>query len=148
MKIKQDLLQACIDFADKRIQNYKNELELIKESIENNDKAGDDDDDSGNGKLLNDMEKNLQHLFEANKILDILKGISPNVVSDKVGLGSIVKTSVNNFFISVSAGKITADGSDFFAISVHSPIGALLLNKKKGDKVEFNGNTFTITEVI
>lgn len=148
MKIKQDLLQACMEYANKRIQNYKNELDLIKESIENNDKAGDDSDDSGSGKLLNDLEKNSQHLYEANKMLDALKNISPNIVTEKVALGSLVKTSASNFFISASAGKIAIDGIDYFAISLHSPIGALLLNKTKGDKVEFNGNSFTITEVI
>lgn len=148
MKIKQDLLQACLDYANKRISNYKNELETIKESIESNDKAGDVDDDSGNGKLFNDLEKNSQHLNEANKMLDGLKAISPNTVSDKVILGSVVKTTNNNFFISVSAGKIDITDGNYFAISHHSPIGMLLMGKAKGEKVEFNGNSFTITEVI
>ena len=148
MKIKQELLQACMDYASKRIANYKNEIDIIKESIESNDKAGDDDDDSGNGKLFNDLEKNSQHLSEANKMLDGLKNISPNSVSDKVILGSVVKTTSNNFFISVSAGKVDVDNQSFFAISLHSPIGMLLINKSKGDKVEFNGNSFIITEVI
>ncbi|MEZ4802602.1 MAG: GreA/GreB family elongation factor [Gelidibacter sp.] len=148
MKIKQDLLQACLDYANKRISNYKNEITTIKESIESNDKAGDDDDDSGNGKLFNDLEKNSQHLNEATKMLEGLKNISPNTVSDNVIMGSVVKTSNTNFFISVSAGKIDIEEGSFFAISHHSPIGMLLLGKTKGDKVEFNGNSFTITEII
>jgi transcription elongation GreA/GreB family factor len=148
MKIKQELLQACFDYANKRISNYKNELETIKESIESNDKAGDDDDDAGNGKLFNDLEKNSQHLNEAHKMLEGLKAISPNTVSDKVILGSVVKTTNNNFFISVSAGKIDVSEGSYFAISLHSPIGMLLLNKSKGNKIEFNGNSFTIIEVI
>ncbi|MEZ4792854.1 MAG: transcription elongation factor [Gelidibacter sp.] len=148
MKIKQNLLQACFDYANKRVANYKTEIETIKESIESNDKAGDDDDDSGNGKLFNDLEKNSQHLNEANKMLDGLKNMSPNTVSDKVILGSVVKTTNNNFFISVSAGKIDVADESYFAISHHSPIGTLLLGKTKGDSIEFNGNRFTITEVI
>lgn len=148
MKIKQELLQACLDYANKRITNYKNELETIKESIESNDKSGDDDDDSGNGKLFNDLEKNSQHLSDANKMLDGLKAISPNTVSDKIILGSVVKTTNNNFFISVSAGKIDINEGSFFAISHHSPIGTLLLGKEKGDTIEFNNNKFKITEVI
>lgn len=148
MKIKQELLQACLEYANKRISNYKNELETIKESIESNDKGGDDNDDSGNGKLFNDLEKNSQHLSDANKMLDALKAISPNTVSEKIILGSAVKTTNNNFFISVSAGKIDISAESYFAISHHSPIGMLLLGKSKGDTVEFNGNKFTITEVI
>lgn len=147
MKIKQDLLKACLDYANKRIANYKNELDTIKESIESNDKAG-DEDDSGNGKLFNDLEKNSQYLSEANKMVDGLKNISPNTVSNNVILGSVVKTTSNNFFIAVSAGKIDIEDGSYFAISQHSPIGMLLMNKSKSEKVEFNGNSFTITEVI
>ncbi|MEO5789720.1 transcription elongation factor [Gelidibacter sp.] len=148
MKIKSDVLQACYDYANKRIANYKNEIETIKESIESNDKSGDDDDDSGNGKLFNDLEKNSQHLTDAQKMLDSLKAISPKMVSETIVLGSLVKTTSNNFFISISAGKIDLDEMSVFAISLGSPIGLLLKNKSKGDQVEFNGNTFTITEVI
>lgn len=148
MKIKQELLQACLDYANKRITNYKNELETIRESIESNDKSGGDEDDSGNSQLLTDLEKNSQHLTDANKMLNGLKDISPKTVSDKVMLGSVVKTTNNNFFISVSAGKIEISDGSYFAISQHSPIGMLLLGKSKGDTIEFNGNKFTITEVI
>ncbi len=148
MKIKNELLQACLEYANKRIDNYKNELSTIKESIESNDKGGDDDDDSGNGKLFNDLEKNSQHLNDAQKMLDSIKAISPNVVSEQVVLGSFVKTTTNHFFLSISAGKIDLDNLSVFAISPSSPIGALLINKRKGDVVKFNNNSFTITEVI
>lgn len=148
MKIKQELLQACFDYANKRITNYKNELETIRESIESNDKSGGDDDDSGNSQLLSDLEKNSQHLSDANKMLNGLKDISSKTISDKVILGSVVKTTNNNFFISVSAGKVDISDGSYFAISQHSPIGSLLIGKKVGDTIEFNGNSFTIKEVL
>ncbi|WP_035479777.1 hypothetical protein [Gelidibacter mesophilus] len=148
MKIKSDVLQACFDYANKRITNYKNEIETIKDSIESNDKGGDPDDDSGNGKLFNDLEKNSQHLTDAQKMLESLKTIRPNLVSENVVLGSLVKTTANNFYISISAGKIENEHLNVFAISPGSPIGMLLKNKTKGDQIEFNGNSFTITEVI
>ncbi|MBA6154452.1 transcription elongation factor [Gelidibacter maritimus] len=147
MKIKNDVLQACFEYANKRIANYKNEIETIKDAIDSNDKSG-DEDDSGNGKLFNDLEKNSQYLTDAQKMLEGLKIISPNRASEKVMLGSLVKTTTTNFFISISAGKIETESISVFAISSGSPIGMLLLNKVKGDQVEFNGNTFTITEVI
>lgn len=147
MKVKSEVLQACMDYANKRIANYKNEIETIKESIESNDKSG-DEDDSGNGKLFNDLEKNSQHLIAAQKMLESLKNISPKMVSDKVMLGSLVKTTTSNFFMAISAGKIDIESMSVFAISLNSPIGMLLKNKVKGDQVDFNGNIFTITEVI
>lgn len=148
MKLKSDVLQACYNYAHKRVDSYSNEIETIKEAIESNDKNSDDTDDSGNGKLFNDLEKNSRYLLEAQKMLDSLKAIHPKTVSERVILGSLVKTTSNNFFIAISAGKIELDGLSVFAISLSSPIGMLLLNKSKGDSIEFNGNHFRILEII
>lgn len=59
MNTKFELLQVCIDHVQKRIESYKSEIALIKESIESNDKSSDDEDDSGNSKLFEDLEKKL-----------------------------------------------------------------------------------------
>lgn len=148
MSIKQELLQVCMDYVNKRISNYKLEMDTIKESIENNDKGSSEDDDSGNGKLLNDLEKNAQHLNDATKMLETLKQINPKIHNESGTLGSIVYTQTNTFFLSVSVGKIELDNSSYFAISLQSPIGMLLKNKTKGDQINFNGTLYTITNII
>ena len=148
MSIKQELLQVCMDYVNKRISNYKLEMDTIKESIENNDKGSSEDDDSGNGRLLNDLEKNAQHLNDATKMLEILKQINPKIQNESGTLGSIVYTQTNTFFLSVSVGKIELENSSYFAISLQSPIGMLLKNKTKGDQINFNGTLYTITNII
>ena len=148
MNIKQELLQVCMDYVNKRIYNYKLEMDLIKESIENNDKGSSEDDDSGNGKLLNDLEKNAQHLNDATKMLETLKQINPKIQNESGALGSVVYTQSNTFFLSASVGKIDVENSSYFAISLQSPIGMLLKNKVKGDQINFNGTTYTITNII
>lgn len=72
MTIKQQLLQICNERVDKRISDYKEEINLIKDAIENNDRGNSEDDDSGNGKLLNDLEKNISYLNDAYKTKDYL----------------------------------------------------------------------------
>jgi transcription elongation GreA/GreB family factor len=148
MNIKQELLQVCMDFVNKRMYNYKLEMDVIKESIENNDKGNSEDDDSGNGKLLNDLEKNAQHLNEASKMMDILKLINPKIQNESATLGSIVYTNTNAFFLSCSVGKIDFESKSYFAISLQSPIGMLLNNKKIGEQINFNGTNYTITNII
>ncbi|MEM5538431.1 MULTISPECIES: hypothetical protein [unclassified Olleya] len=147
MTIKQQLLQICNEQVEKRITDYKNEIDLIKESIESNDKGGSDDDDSGNGKLLNDLEKNMGYLNDARKTQDYLKLVKANLLSTSAALGSLVKTDSLHFFISISAGKIQIDNQDYYAISLQSPIGQLLKQKSAGDTFEFNGTKYTVTEV-
>jgi len=147
MTIKQQLLQICNEHVEKRIADYKNEIDLIKESIESNDKGSSEDDDSGNGKLLNDLEKNMGYLNEARKTQDYLKLVKANLLSTSAALGSLVKTDSLHFFISISVGKIEIDNQDYYAISLQSPIGQLLKQKSAGDTFEFNGTKYTVTEV-
>ncbi|TYB76266.1 GreA/GreB family elongation factor [Bizionia myxarmorum] len=147
MNEKEVLLQACFSYVNKRIASYKGEIDTIKESIEANDKSNDMDDDSGNGKLFNDLEKNAQHLSEATKTLDTLKLINPKKKSEGVSLGSIVKTSKNTFFMAISIGAIDTEENNYFGISLLSPIGQLLKGKMVGDTITFNENTHEILEI-
>jgi len=148
MTTKQKLLQKCNEYVDKRINDYKNEIQLIKESIASNDQGNSEDDDSGNGKLFNDLEKNMEFLNDATKTKEHLKLIKTNIDSTDAILGSIVKTNIMNFYISTSIGKLEIDDETFFAISLNSPIGQLLKNKAEKDSFEFNQKKYQITEVI
>jgi len=148
MNLKEQLLQACYSYVNKRIASYKDEIETIKESIESNDKSNDEGDDSGNGKLYNDLELNAQYLSDATKMLDTLKLINSKTVNTHVALGSLVRTTSNNYYISISVGKIEIDNEIYFGISLLSPIGQLLKNKTVGESIIFNNTTITITEII
>ncbi|WP_166966543.1 hypothetical protein [Yeosuana marina] len=148
MKTKQLLLQICNEHVDKRITDYKNEIELIKDSIASNDKSNTEDDDSGNGKLFNDLEKNIEYLNNVQKTKEYLKLIKTNIEFKDVVLGSIVKTDSIHFYISTSIGKIDLEGETYYAISLQSPIGQLLKNKIVNSRFVFNDKTYLITEII
>ena len=146
MSEKEMLLQACYSYVNKRIDSYKNEIETIKDAIENN-KSSDEEDDSGSGKLMHDLEKNMQYLSDAARMKDVLNQINPKNSMSIVGLGSLVKTSTNCFFISVSAGEIKLENKSVYAISMGSPIGLALAGKSQGEQLEFNGNKMKIDEI-
>ncbi|WP_179334847.1 hypothetical protein [Winogradskyella costae] len=148
MNIKTQLLELCTQYADKRILGYKNEIELIKESIENNDKVSNEEDDSGNSKLLDDLEKNMNYLSDANKMREQLKLVRPNLVSDNVVLGSLVKTDSITFYIALSLGKVEVEDSEYYIISLASPLGQLLKNRQKGDQFKFNEKSYEIKAVL
>lgn len=141
------LLQACYNYVNKRIDSYKNEIETIKDSIENN-KSSDDEDDSGAGKLMHDLEKNMQYLSDAAKMKDTLNQISSKSSLASVGLGSLVSTSAGkHFFLSISAGEIKLDEKQVYAVSLGSPIGAVLLGKSLDEDISFNGANFKIVAI-
>ncbi|WP_339916607.1 hypothetical protein [Yeosuana marina] len=147
MKTKQLLLQICNEHVDKRIIDYKNEIDLIKDSIASNDKISSEEDDAGNEKLFNDLEKNVEYLNNAQKTKEHLKLIKTNIEFKDVVLGSIVKTDSIHFYISISIGKIDLEGETYYAISLQSPIGQLLKNKIVDSRFVFNDKSYLITEI-
>jgi transcription elongation GreA/GreB family factor len=147
MTTKQKLLQYCNTYVEQRITDYKNEIELIKDAIESNQGSA-DDEEHGNAKLLNDLEKNTGYLNEAVKTHEYLKQVKTNLLSPNAALGSLVKTNSLHFFISISLGKIDLEDESYYAISLQSPIGQLLKQKTKGDTFEFKDHKYTVVDVI
>jgi transcription elongation GreA/GreB family factor len=88
-----------------------------------------------------------QQLAEALKLKNALDQINPTSTSTKIGLGSLVLTDKNRFYISVSVGKLDIDGQSYVAISPQSPIGKLLLNRNVNDVIAFQNASQTILEV-
>ena len=88
------------------------------------------------------------YLNDAKKTKEYLSNIKTNVESTDAILGSIVKTNIMNFYISTSIGKIDLDDNTYYAISVNSPIGQLLINKSVNASFEFNQNKYVIAEII
>lgn len=148
MTTKQKLLQVCMERADKRITDYKEEINLIKDAIESNDKAGSDEDDSGNEKLLSDLQKNNSYLINARNNREFLNQIKTNIHYDTAVLGSIVRTDSMHFYLATSIGKIDLENEIYYAISLNSPIGQLLKNKRAQDRFEFNQTKYIIKEII
>ncbi|MFV0566577.1 MAG: hypothetical protein ACK5NB_12200 [Flavobacteriaceae bacterium] len=148
MTTKQQLLQECHARVDKRINDYKEEINLLKEAIADNDKVDSESEDGSGSKLLDDLEKNIAYLNDAQNMKEQLKLVKTNILSDNVVLGSAVKTNIMNFYIAVSSGKIELETETYYAISLSSPIGQLLKNKTAKDSFTFNNNHYVINEII
>lgn len=145
--VKEDLFYKCMELVNTRVEKHKAEMELIKESMENEDKNSGDYEDNDSHDYTNSYEKTLRHIEDANILKNQLKQIDIFQPNDVVKMGSLVITSHANFFLSVPLGKIDLEGKTYFAISKEAPVGKLLLGKKEGDTVVFNGNTFTIRTI-
>jgi len=79
--------------------------------------------------------------------LRAIKSISLSDKKNKVGVGSFIKTNKSFYFISIGLGKQIIDNNDIYIISLSSPIGKLLNNKKKGDKIVFNNKEELIENI-
>jgi len=95
-----------------------------------------------------EMEKAGQQLNGIALMKETLAKVDVSKTSKTASLGSIIITEKANYFLSISAGQLAVAGVNYFAISVSSPIGTLLLGKQENETIAFNGGNITIKEVF
>ena len=149
MHLKERLYKQCQDALSQRLEVIKSTISDIQNSLQSETKStAGDKHETGRAMLQLEREKAGNQLAELQKQIEILHKINPEASHSKVALGSIVKTTVFNYFISVSAGEMTVKNETFYAISLSTPIGQLLVSKAVGDTIQFGAQKFIITEIL
>lgn len=148
-ELKTTLLSNCKSYVNDRLDRIKKSIEDIEHALgsETKSTAG-DKHETGRAMLQLEREKTGKQLAEVQKLQEILAKIRINESSKRIHLGSAVKTSSANYFISISVGEIEVDSDRYYAVAANSPIGKLLLGKKEGEKFSFNQKEIVIREVV
>jgi len=148
--IKEQLYQFCIE----QIQKKLDTINIVMNSAQNSANAetkstAGDKHDTARAMAHLETEKNAKQLAEINKIKKILPYLkdSKDKILTKVQLGSVVETDLMNYYISSNLGKININNKVYLTISPLSPIAKILINKKIGDRFNFNQNQVTISDV-
>ena len=95
-----------------------------------------------------EMEKNRVQLNKTLNLKNELSQINLHKKNDRVTLGSLVVATNGNYFIAIGIGKLIAGNEIIYSISLASPIGKLLNNKKVGDSFKFQEQNITILEIV
>ena len=149
MYLKEKLHKQCQDALNQRLEAIKSTISDIQNSLQSETKStAGDKHETGRAMLQLEREKAGNQLAEIQKQIEILHKINPEMSYSKVALGSLVKTTVSNYFIGVSVGEITIENEIFYAISLSTPIGKLLVSKGVGDNIQFRMQKFTITDIL
>ncbi len=137
--LKQELFKQCAAFVNKRLQTVEEIISSNQKALQSETKSSaGDKHETGRAMLQLEMEKASQQLAGISLMNQILAKIDASKTSDIAHLGSIVITEKANYFLSISAGKLTAFDKDYYAVSVSSPIGKILLGKKVNEEYSFN----------
>ena len=149
MDIKVHLYNACKLHIEKRAKTIETTISSNQNALqaETKSSAG-DKHETGRAMLQLEMEKAGQQLAVINQMKETLGKINVENNSNIACLGSVIYTNKANYFLSVSAGQITVNNEIFFAISVSSPIGKLLLGKQAEDVILFNGNKIVLKTIL
>lgn len=146
---KQVLYAQCLVYVQERIRTATEAMQSAQESANSESKSSAGDKyETGRAMAQLERDRHAQLLADAKRTLADLEKINPDMTTSVVVPGSLVQTSRGTFFLSISAGKFTHDGTDYFAVSVASPIGALLMGKRVGETVLFNRLEYEIRAVV
>ena len=146
--MKSTILAYVKTYLDKRMQTSLDAMNAAQESAngESKSSAGDKYETSrAMGQLDRDMHARMyQQTLEERKLVE---RIDESLIYKKGALGAFLKTTMGDFFLSVSIGNINIDEKPIMIISPQSPIGALLMGKIVGDKFSFRGKEAEILRI-
>jgi len=148
MNLKEELYNLCVESVDQRYRTIEKTISSHQKALtsETKSSAG-DKHETGRAMLQLEMEKAGQQLASIQQMKSILARVNIFKKTELVILGSLVETNLGSYFLSVSAGQLAVANSHYFAISASSPIGKLLLGKKEGENILWNGKEINIHKI-
>ena len=148
MLLKEALLKQCQIFANDKLNLIETVISANRKALEQESKSSaGDKHETGRAMLHLEMEKASQQFQAAQQMKETLDRIHINSSVGNIKLGSLVITNQGVYFIAISAGIITIDKKQYFAVSPASPIGRLLIGKEQGETVSLGAKTIKIKSI-
>jgi transcription elongation GreA/GreB family factor len=94
-----------------------------------------------------EQEKLGGQIVELNKLKDVLHRLDPSQKHEKIQQGSLIETTIGLFYLSVGIGQLTLPHGIIFCMTPMAPFGKVLLGKKTGDQLDWQGKTVMIKGV-
>lgn len=145
---KELLIQSCRKILDERRKVVVKAMEGLKEDLENETKSSAGDKYETGREMINiEWNKLTLQLNENDRLQQIINRIENQKPTQEVRLGSIVRTSNANYFLSAPIGIVTAGNDAFFAIGINSPVARLMLGLKEGQEFSLNGKKSKVLQI-
>ncbi len=143
---KQKLIEECKKTQSKTVESAKAARDEAQQAL-NEYGPNKDRYDSFRDQLIHKRDMFSSQYSKALEKIKVLDKIRVNKPNDVVKFGSVVITDKQKLFVSISAGKITLDGEQYFAISPGVPLYKVMEGMNKGQEFHFNGQKHIIREI-
>lgn len=147
-QLKEALYHKIIELVETRLETIQKRFQELQYALNSETKStAGDKHETGRAMVQLEMEKTGAQLAKVETELKLLQKLSLEA-SNKIALGSLVRTDNAWYFLSISVGVLTFENQAYFVISPVSPIGQLLLGKSTGAKFSFRGKTERVVDVF
>jgi transcription elongation GreA/GreB family factor len=143
-EIHEELLSALV----KKERHLESELSDLRLDLSSDTKstAGDKHETS---RAMNQLEQERisEQLLELKKAISLVKNIDTDQIHSKIGLGTLLRASSGNFYLSIGHGALNVGGQTYFCLSPVSPFGKLLIGKTANERVFWQGKEIAINTI-
>jgi transcription elongation GreA/GreB family factor len=146
--MKKQIFKKLNEMLNQRIDAAKKAIEEVIEARDEETKSTIGDKyETGRVMVEMEMDKLKEQLEQSLTLKKNLSYVKVDSVSQLVEYGSIVKTNLGTYFIAVGLGVVEVEQQKIFCISLASPIGQAIRDKKVGEKVNFQNRVIEILKV-
>jgi hypothetical protein len=145
MLLKQIVCVAFNEQLSAKIATAESALVSAKSARDNETKSSAGDKyETGRELMQFEMDKQTGQLNQLKLLQGELAKINLKLPLQQAGFGSLIFTNQGNYLLSVSLGNVVLDNTSYYALSLVSPLGKMLLGKSVGDSFTFQGKEFVI----
>ncbi len=146
---KQKLIICITNSLNEKIQILEEERNSInKEKNEITKSSAGDKFETSRSTLQIEYDKLNHQIIQLKDQLNKIVLIESNKTFSKIRYGALVITNSSYYLVSICLGKYSIDNKSVFVISLTSPIGQILVDKKRGDHIIFNNKKEEIIDII
>tara|TARA_B100000212_G_scaffold129931_1_gene97416 strand:- start:3064 stop:3510 length:447 start_codon:yes stop_codon:yes gene_type:complete len=147
--LKEKIIDEISKLLEYKISEVEEELNLLtKDKNEITKSSAGDKFETSRATIQSEFDKVSINLIKLKDQLRKIKLISITSKPQKIGYGTLVKTSNSMYMVSIGYGKLRLDSKDIYVISPLSPIGKKLINKQEGESISFNSKNEEILEIF
>ena len=146
---KQKLIICITNSLNEKIQILEEERNSInKEKNEITKSSAGDKFETSRSTMQIEYDKLNHQIIQLKDQLNKIVLIESNKTFSKIRYGALVITNSSYYLVSIGLGKYSIDNKSVFVISLTSPIGQILVDKKRGDYIIFNNKKEEIIDII
>jgi hypothetical protein len=148
MTFKHKIYKQYLQLVQDRIDVFKDMIAALTEDSKNDAKgSAGDKHETALSMMHIEQEKLNTKLKEVLTQKAVLDKINPEIVSEIISLGSLVKANGIYLYLSLALPKINVDSVNVIALSPQSPLGNKLMGNKVGFTFEINGTKYLIQNI-
>lgn len=145
---KADLLAHMRSLLQERVDALGTAIATAREAFSSDTKSSaGDKHEVGRAMVQQELDKLEEQRARSITLQQELAKVPLERKYDQVAFGSLVTTDRGSYFIAIGLGAVEVEGGTVYAISLASPIGQVLKDKRVGELAFFNGKRIAITAI-